>query len=333
MDKSKPKIMFESTGGIENSYRLLLGDEVVDSMIQAIGEVNANRFLKLHAKYDALSRRNPEADPLRKMPAHDIPAFDDFESYVKFLHKIEFTLRTFKEPISKALYAVIKEMLALAEKKQKQDKQEATSAVTYQNAMLRGNSLIHVPVPLQVMDQFRYTGVFPYSYPSFEATLEIVRNYADDKDFVKRLEAELTDTLKSSLVRVIAELPKEQKKSVPELVVEAQEYLMSRNWIKYNLENVAQASFNIAKAGLKHQVTTNGVIKHVSGSRTLAFAFLGLNLERVLRRGFFALLKDITNSVNLAGREAGFDVLTAACSYFVQDQARQWLDNLQSKLK
>lgn len=333
MDKSKPKIMFESTGGIENSYRLLLGDEVVDSMIQTIGEANANRFLKLHAKYDALSRRNPEADPLRKMPAHDIPAFEDFESYVKFLNKIEFTLRTFKEPISKALYAVIKEMIALADKKQaKQDKQEVTSA-TYQNSMLRGNTLIHVPVPLLEMDKFRYTGVFPYSYPSFEATLEIVRNYADDKDFVKRLEAELTDTLKASLVRVVAELSKEQKKSIPELVVEAQEYLMSRNWIKYNLENVAQASFNIAKAGLKHQVTTNGVIKHVSGSRTLAFAFLGLNLERALRRGFFALLKDITNSVNLAGREAGFDVLTAACSYFVQDHARQWLDNLQSKLK
>jgi|ERR1035437_10132500 hypothetical protein len=336
--------MFETTGGLANSYRLLLGDEVIRSAIKTIGADNTNRFLKLHAKYDAICRKHKDEDPLSKMPAHEIPAFHDFPEYVKFLEKIAFTLRTFKEPISRALFGVIEDMLKLAKAKppepavEKVDTEKAESATAaasngngsktiYQNSFLRGHSLVRVPV--QIRDQT----TLPYSYPSWEGTLDIVREYADDKEFGKRIEAELTDTLKAALIKVIASLPREDHKTVKELVAEAQQYLMDRNWIQYGLENVAHASFNLATAGIKHRVSTNGVITHVATTKTLAYAFLGVNLEVVLRRGFFALAKDISENLNLEGRQAGFDVLSCACSYYVQDIARNWLDNVQSKLK
>ena len=327
--------MYESTGGLLNSYRLLLGDEVLKSAIKTMGENNTNRFLKLHAKYDAIVRKHKDEDPLSKMPAHDIPVFHNFQEYVKFLDKIAFTLRTFKEPISKALYGVIEDMLKLAKSKpQEPATVESAEDSTlngvkpiYQNSFLRGHTLVRVPV--QIRDQTN----LPYSYPSWEGTLDIVREYADDKEFGKRIQAELTETLKSAVVKVLAGLPKSDTKTVKELVAEAQQYLMDRNWIQYGLENVAQASFNLASAGIKHRVSTNGVITHVATTRTLAYAFLGVNLEIVLRRGFFALAKDISENLNLEGREAGFDVLCCACSYYVQDLARKWLDNVQSKLK
>jgi hypothetical protein len=334
--------MFETTGGVVNSYRLLLGDEVIRSAIKTIGADNTNRFLKLHAKYDAMVRKHKDEDPLSKMPANEIPAFHGFSEYVKFLEKIAFTLRTFKEPISRALYGVIEGMLKLSKAKPPVpavEKVESATASTsedsngngsktiYQNSFLRGHSLVRIPV--QIRDQT----ALPYSYPSWEGTLAIVREYADDKEFGKRIQAELTDTLKAALVKVIAELPKTDHKTVKELVAEAQQYLMDRNWIQYGLENVAHASFNLATAGIKHRVSTNGVITHIATTKTLAYAFLGVNLEIILRRGFFGLAKDISENLNLEGRQAGFDVLCCACSYYVQDIARNWLDNVQSKLK
>lgn len=341
--------MFEATGGIEATYRGLLGSKVVGEMIEVLGDVGANKFLKLHAKYDALARKHPDQDPITRMSAHDIPAFDGFDAYVKFLKKLAFNLRTFKEPVSKALYALLEEMLntvakaheARESRNEKDSGKKAAagySAVAgkgeiYQSRTLRGKSLPAIPVVIRTVDMTRGTGILPYSYPSWDATLKITSDYADDKDFRSRLEAELTSTLKAGLVQVIEALPKSQKKTIKQLVVEAQEYLMDHNWIQYNLENVARASFNIASAGVKHQVTVNGLIQHVAGTRTLAYTFLGLNLERVLRRGYFALLKDITNAVNLAGRTAGLDVLSCACSYIVQEIGRNWLDNVQSKLK
>lgn len=328
---------FEATGGIVNTYRALLGDAVVDTMTKQIGDKNAFEFLKLHAKYDAISRKNPDQDPLQRMEAHDIPAFDDFTSYCRFLNRLEFTLRTLKDPIPRALHDLIKQMIALSQKTQKSeantDESVEANASIYGKRLFRGKSLIQVPVQIRSVDGQRHKDALPYSYPSWTATLDIVTNYAGDKHFDERLHSELTATLKHDLVRVIEALPKTVKKTVRELVVEAQQYLMERNWINYGLENVAQASYNIACAGIKHRVTTTGLIRHLATSRTLAYAFLGMNLERVLRRAYVALLKDISNSVVLSGREAGFDVLSCACSYYVQELARTWLDNLQSKLK
>lgn len=327
--------MFEATGGIETTYRLLLGSDVMDSMQEEIGPDNARAFLKQHAKYDALVRKNPKADPMQAMEPNSIPAFKDFHSYVSFLKKIETQLRSMQEPISKAMHQTISTMIDIANtpvKKSNTDKSAKASTETvlarFGNEVFKGKSLLAIPVQMQD------TKALPYSYPSWHATIELVDKFADEKQYNQRICSELTSCLRSRLVNTLESLARsKQEKDIKQLVVEAQQYLMDRNWIQYGLENVAQASYNIARAGVKHRVGTNGVIQHIDTTRTLAYAYLGVNLESILRRGCFALLKEISSNMVFAGRQASFDVLSAACSYYVQDLGRKWLNNVQAHLK
>lgn len=330
--------MFEATGGIEATYRLLLGSDVMDSMQEEIGTDNARAFLKQHAKYDALVRKNPKADPMQAMEPNSIPAFKDFHSYVSFLKKIETQLRSMQEPISKAMHQTINTMIDIANtpvKKSNTDKAEKSAKAStetvlarFGNEVFKGKSLPNIPVQMQ------NTKALPYSYPSWHATIELVDKFADEKQYNQRIYAELTSCLRTRLVGVLESLARsKQEKDIKQLVVEAQQYLMDRNWVQYGLENVAQASYNIARAGVKHRVGTNGAIQHIDTTRTLAYAYLGVNLENILRRGCFALLKEISSNMVFVGRQASFDVLSAACSYYVQDLGRNWLDNIQSHLK
>lgn len=329
--------MFKATGGLVNTYKLLLGNKVVTTMVEKIGSDNANKFLKLHAKYDACVRKNPKIDPMQAMPASDIPVFQDFGAYTNFLKRLESQLRGMKEPMSRYIHGVLVEMVKVADtelpkQSEPNEKNEAATAsfgsgVRYGKTMFRGHSLIQIPVFM------KDTKSLPYSYPSWDASMEMITKLAEEKGYQQRLEAELTNVLKSSLVRVFEALPSDKHKTVKELVVEAQEYLMDHNWISYGLENVAKASYNIACAGVKHRVGTDGSIKHIMSTRTLAYAFLGVGLETVLRRACFALLKEATSNMVFAGKNASLDVITACCSCYVQEVGREWLDNLQSKLK
>jgi hypothetical protein len=343
---------FNALGSIESSYRILLGDTVMRTMLAKIGKENATKFLKLHASYDALVAKNPKSDPMQAMTADSIPVFKDFNSYVMFLKRVESTLKGMTLHPSKSMHKIITEMLALADKpnpeaqtktdKTKQQdktapsKSEATAGddvpgieknIKYGKSLLHGDSLIHVPLSIKSIE------LLPYSYPSWEATLDMVTKLIDEKDYTSRIEAELTSAMRAGLTSVLATLPKSETKSIKQLVVEAQQYLMEHNWIRYGLNNVARASYNIATAGIKHRVSTTGLIEHITNTRTTAYCFIGSQLELVLRRACLGILKEASSNVVFAGKIAGLDVLSAACSYVVQEIGRDWLDNLQSKLK
>ena len=337
--------MFQAVGGVINAYRMLLGDNVIKTMLDRIGKDNAKKFLKLHSQYDGLVKKNPKADPMQAMRAQDIPVFKDFESYEMFLKKLESQLKVMREPISKAMHQIIAEMIKLAETKsvKEQNLENPKEPLKVQSSVaiakskskkpIFGKSVFHThdlpTIPVNVRNQQD----LPYSYPSWDGTLDIVVKYAEEKNYKARIESELTDTLKSGLIKVLDSLPADDRKTIKELVAEAQEYLMDHNWLQYGLENVAQASYNIASAGIKHEISTNGVIKHLATTRTLAYAFLGAQLEIVLRRGCYAITKDISANMVFAGRNASFDVLSSACSFYVQELGRHWLDTVQSKLK
>lgn len=341
---------FNALGSIESSYRILLGDKVMRTMLAKIGKENATKFLKLHASYDALVAKNPKSDPMQAMSADSIPVFKDFDSYVMFLKRIEAVLKGTTLHPSKSMCKIITEMLALADKpnpeaqtgkapqqgKTSPSKSEATAGddvpgieknIKYGKSLLHGDSLIHVPLSIKSIE------LLPYSYPSWEATLDMVTKLIDEKDYTSRIEAELTSAMRAGLTSVLATLPKSETKSIKQLVVEAQQYLMEHNWIRYGLNNVARASYNIATAGIKHRVSTTGLIEHITNTRTTAYCFIGSQLELVLRRACLGILKEASSNVVFAGKIAGLDVLSAACSYMVQEIARDWLDNLQSKLK
>lgn len=257
--------MFETTGGIETTYRLLLGSDVMDSMQESIGPDNARAFLKQHAKYDALCRKNPKADPMQAMEANNIPAFTDFNSYVSFLKHLESQLRIMKEPLSKAMHGCLKTMIDISEDTVKQDNKAKASSVVearFQNTVFHGKSLLSVPVQMQNIH------ALPYSYPSWHATLELVSKFSEEKQYDQRIESELTSCLRVRLVRVLESLARsKQEKSVKQVVVEAQQYLMDRNWINTDLRmshrHRATSQALASSTVLEPTVLSNTLILHV----------------------------------------------------------------------
>jgi hypothetical protein len=359
-------MMYESTAGITNSYRLLLGDKVVNEMEARIGQANAKKFLKLHAKYDTLVRKSPKSDPMQAMNPNDFIEVEGFDDYLRFLGNVEAQLRGMKEPISQQLHSYIKSMLVIGNTKLKTKpsaKAHATAGVSgmdagmiqkanpnspmqntpplsygskpvdvdptahYRSKMFQGRSLPSVPLSMIQSE------TLPYSYPSFNATYDVVQRYAGEHGYVDRVRSELTATMKRGIKKILeheSHAKTFEPKDIAGLVVEAQEFLMNRNWIRYNINNVATASHSLALAGIRHRVNTKGMISHIENNRTCAYAYLGMSLENVLRRGVFALAKDLLQNTDFAGKQAALDVVIACSSLVVQNSARSWLSSVQS---
>ena len=190
----------------------------------------------------------------------------------------------------------------------------------------------HLNVPVNV----RRTSTLPSSYPSFAQTYSVVSSVAYEKQYVTRLHDTLNSVLREKMEALVAACERQRGvkvKSVPEYMAEAHEYLVDHKWLQYELETVAQASYNLAVAGVSHRVTTKGDLVELMHPRTFAYAFLGVALESAMRKAIVALVRDSSNNTVLAGYTAGFDVVVAAASAFIQQEARNWFDNAFTRLR
>ena len=453
MASNKRTGTFQATGGIVNTYKLLLGDRVIKDATKKLGKDGLKNFLRLQHRYDILVTKNPALDPLRKLEVNDIPVFDGFESYVHWLGSIERTLKVLSNPIQKEMHKIVVELIGLGTPAPKQDK-EATEASassyeldgvivtarvktaseyhwfkyagkrtitighgngktsvtlglgeafglrpssngkfyrmvtkatgltkvftldsgTYKRLLSFGNG-IKQPASVQhkvaassessalasVTDAELVQAIagvhfhsnhfvsslnipvrtgantnLPALYPSFDKTYEVVVAVAGEKQYDARLKDTLSDTLRQKIEALVTAMERQRgvrAKTVPELVAEAHEYLIDHGWMQYDLENVAHASYNFAVAGVSHRVTTKGKLVEFEHPRTYAYAFLGVALESVMRKAVVSLVRDAVNGTVLAGYGVGFDVVCACASTWVQDQAREWLNDTATLLR
>lgn len=309
-----------STAGLTNAYRVLLGDDVIDDLKTSLELPKVREFIKLHASYDKIASKHPKSDPVTMIETDALPRFDSLEAYTKFLSRTSQKLSSMREAPAPELNKIIIAMLNVVDTGKK--KQEATGCVVDPTRGLLGRTLPQVPLTMQNVE------ALPYSYPSFTRTLEIVQSFWHDKNYGERVNNELQRVVASSL-RALAEHLKHTSATAPvtDLAVAAQTYLMDHNWIRFGLNDVAQASYALAYAGYDHDVTTDGDIL-MSSRCVVTYRFLGANLEAVLRKAVFNLAKETMNGVVLAGKQPAIDVVIACSSKIIQDHAKHWLLSL-----
>lgn len=461
MASNKRTGFFQATGGIINTYKLLLGDRVIRDATKEIGPEKLKEFLKLQHKYDLLVQKNPALDPLRKLDPDDIPVFDGFEQYVKWLSSIARTLKVLSNPLQKEMYKLISSMIDIAEVHTKVQASTTNEPATVTDlnsytlddktvtarvkeadeydwftftgkrsvTIIHGNGKTSVTLEphsrfglrlsssgkyyrmvtqetgltrvftldkkthekllkysratkqpkveyrvaasigandessvlssvtdsqirqavagvhfhanhfvssLKIPVNIRNTTKLPSIYPSWENTMQVVDAVAHEKHYEQRLNDTLTEMLRAKLELLSLACERQRgirARSVPELVAEAHEYLIDHGWMQYDLENVAQASYNFAVAGVGHRVTTKGQLVELEQPHTYAYAFLGVALEGVLRKAVVSLIREVVNGTVLAGYTAGFDVVCACASTLVQRIGREWLNDVSTMLR
>lgn len=319
--------------GLASAIKVLLGDKVASEMEKALGPELAKQFLKLHAAYDHLSEKYPDSDPVNVAMGDTAPSFDSFEDYTRFLQRVQAKTQTMRVSPGPEFNKVLVAILSIIAKAEKSHAVTSAlvpkegSAKTYDTALM-GLRLPAVPLSVKSRD------ALPYSYPSYEATAKIVGRTWDEKHYSERFTTEMNKLVTAALKNLSEHIKHSEHIDVCpcDLAIAAQEYLMSRNWIKYGLESVGEVSLYTAMAGYEHSVTLDGDIV-LSNSCKVHYEFIGANLERLLRRVIFNLERDVMSGTMLAGRQPAVDLVVACCSEIVQDSAREWLKTLHETLR
>lgn len=311
------------TAGLASAIRVLFGDAVADGMESRLGREHSIKFIKLLAAYDHLSEQHPESDPVLTALDDAAPRFDDFDEFLRFLRRMETKLNVMHEHPAPEFLAIIRKLLATAEQAPKPD---VTAGDHFANTRLQCRKLPSLPLSMTARE------ALPYSYPSYESTQKIVAQIWRDRGFETKMINELNGVVDRALKALAEHLRHTEHCDLQpqDLVVAAQQYLMSRNWVRYGLESVAEASLFTAASGYEHTVTVNGDIL-LSGDVQSGFQFLGANLEHVLRRVIYALEREVIGNTALAGRQPGVDLVVACAGELVQDTAREWLPTLYTR--
>lgn len=318
--------------GLATALRVLLGDKIADEMEDRLGEQNAIAFARIHALYDHLSEKHPDSDPVAAALDDTAPSFDSFDEYVAFLRRMVQKTAQLRVTPGPEFHKLLVNLVEIAEKAKPKDEKTAHAAVVdpqfqsvprSQDRARLGRTLPEIPLRMRTRE------ALPYSYPSYDATMAQVLRVWDTKHYASRMQDEMNSLVRNALQQVVERIRHTEHVEVSpsDLVIAAQEYLVTRNWIRFGLEHVGEVSLYNALSGYDHDVTVDGEIV-LSPACKVHYELIGANLERVLRRVIFNLERDVMSGTFLAGRQPGVDVVVACCSELVQDEARQWLANL-----
>lgn len=311
-------------------YAVLLGRRVVETMVAELGEDKAKEFLAAHAAFDRALEKNKDIDVFEMIPVHKIAAFNDFRQYVEMLRALNSKVKHLKDasvkPVQDALANLIK--LGAADQKVEASAVPADNSKTvFPDNCFRGITLPAVPLSMQDRERL------PYSYPNFDQVKNVVVSRFNKSYFRPRLYADLNACAKKSLTALsLHRKYSEGVESDPrEYLAEAQQYLMDHNFVGYGLDKkkLATASDRLACAGIPSVVDYYEGALIIASAQTQAYAFLGTNLEVVLRQAIFALSTDVLANYSFEGKQTATDVVIAACSAVVQEAATAWLESLQ----
>lgn len=339
-----------------HTYAVLLGRKVIDTMTETLGEANALVFLENLEKFGRLMDASPDVDLFTLIPVHQLLAFQDFTQYKAMLVTLQQKLKLIGKPeveeLLKAINAVCEsanatkpveeapaEPAAPAEgepaAEAPADAPEPTQAtaaskkpkVVFGDRRFRGLSL--PSVPLSYLDRSK----LPASFPDYTNIRGVVVARFNKSDIRTNLYRDLNACLAKSLKAVA--LHRKFTESVTtdprDYIAEAQQYLMDHNWIGYGLDarNLVSASDRLDAARVPHLVDYTSGILVVANDRTVAYSFLGVNLEAVLRNAIMVLTNDVRANYTFEGKQSALAVIVAACSSAIQEAALLWLENVQ----
>jgi hypothetical protein len=343
-----------------HTYAILLGRQVIDTMLKTIGDDNAVQFLEALEKFGQLLDASQEVDLFTMIPVHQLMAFNDFDQYLRLLSSLQQKLKMMatEQEAVKPLLAAIDTVLEIGSKKAEPVAEEAAAApavpaadgeartaeVTeapatataasgkkqkpvFGDTRFRGISLPSVPLSYLDRDNL------PKTFPDYTSIRGIVVARFNKSEIRTKLYRDLNACLSKSLKAVALNRKyTEQVTTDPrDYIAEAQQYLMDHNWIGYGLDpkQLAVASDRLDRAGIPNLVDyTDGVLV-VASERTSAYAFLGVNLELILREAIFALVNDVRANYTFDGKQSALAVIVAACSSAIQEAARLWLEKVQ----
>lgn len=332
-----------------HTYAILLGRQVISTMIEQLGNEGALKFLEALEGFGRLMDASEEVDLFTLIPVHQLMAFNDFKQYMQMLASIQQKLALIKTDAVKDLLESANKLVELGHAEQPQaqapvaegedaeapkegEPAQATAASkkpkpVFGDRRFRGLSL--PSVPLSYTDREK----LPKSFPDYASIRGVVVSRFNKSDIRTKLYRDLTAGLSKSLNAVA--LHRKYTEGVTtdprDYIAEAQQYLMDHNWIGYGLDEkqLATASARLDRAGVPNLVDyTEGVLV-VATDRTSAYAFLGVNLESILRDAILILTNDVRANYTFEGKQSALAVIVAACSSVVQEAAQLWLEHVQ----
>jgi hypothetical protein len=307
-------------------YSVLLGRPIVESMIEQLGDAGASTFLTAHEKFDRALERAKNVDIFELVPVHDLLAFGSFREYVSLLRQLDARVKMITDDEdAKIVQQALAEMLKIASQQKPEEPaadDQATASAEYGQRSFQGLSLPALPINKHARE------LLPYSYPDFDTVLGIVTGHFNKANFGVLLSRDLNACMKKSLNAVAL-----QRKYVDHVesdyrdyVIEAQRYLIDRNWLRIGLDDTRGKLVSAALAtGATVTVDEKRDDVVIACGITCAYATLGVSLETVLRRAIYALFKDVIANYVIEGRQAGLSVAISCCSLVVQDAAKEWL--------
>lgn len=330
-----------------HTYAVLLGRRVIDTMNARLGDAGSVKFLEALEAFGRALDNTKTIDVLTLIPVNQIMAFQDFEQYVSLLTAIQQRLILMKQDDLKPLVDAANAVLEAARPAQTSEPEaadadeqsaegepaEATAAARKQKKPVFTSTRFHglsLPaVPLSYLDRENLPKTFP-DYTNIRGVVVARFNKSDIRTKLYRdLSSCLAKTLKA--VALHRKLTDQVTTDPRDYIAEAQQYLMDHNWIGYGLDEkqLVAASDRLDKAGVPNMVDfTDGVLV-VAAERTSAYAFLGVNLESILRKTIQDLANDVRSNYNFEGKQSALAVIIAACSSVIQEAAKLWLENVQ----
>jgi hypothetical protein len=332
-----------------HTYAVLLGRRVIDTMNKTLGDDGSVKFLEALEAFGRALDNTKTIDVLTLIPVNQIMAFQDFEQYVNLLTMVQQRLVLMKQDDLKPLVDAANAVLDAAKPQQASEpnqaeepepaapaedgETQATAAArkpknpVFTSTRFRGLSL--PSVPMSYLDRENLPKTFP-DYTNIRGVVVARFNKSDIRTKLYRdLSSCLAKTLKA--VTLHRKLTEQVTTDPRDYIAEAQQYLMDHNWIGYGLDEkqLVAASDRLDKAGVPNMVDfTDGVLV-VAAERTSAYAFLGVNLESILRKTIQDLANDVRSNYNFEGKQSALAVIIAACSSVIQEAAQLWLENVQ----
>ena len=310
-------------------FEILLGRGVIDSMVATLGEDGAKAFLDEHSKFSTMLDRSKSVDIFELIPVHNITAFKSFKEYIALLRQLLGKLKLLKDDDAVVVRKALEDLLELAAKP-KTEPAEATAglqmedkAPKYGSNRFHGSSIPGVPLRTEQLE------LLPYSYPDYEETLNTVLGHCKRTGFTGTLVKDLNTCARKSLAALATKRKYvDHIESDPrDYLVEAQTYLRDVNWLGYGIESRKLVSAAVDRGATVTVDQAMGTIV-LACIRTEAYAFLGANLEFVLRNAVVALAKDVLANYAFTARQSGVDQVVSASSKVVQDTALIWLEKL-----
>lgn len=310
-------------------YEILLGHGIIDSMIETLGEEGSQQFLDGHYQFDRAIEKSSEIDFFELVPVHEITAFKSFKEYIALLNSLLGKLKMMQSDDANVVRKALEDLLELATPKQTEPTEAVagakmiSGAPKYGTSVFTGKSLPAIPLSLERRE------LLPYSYPDFDKTLGTVLGHCKRSGFNKDLVNDLNACARKSLEALAFKRKYVDKveSDFRNYLVEAQAYLRDTNWLGYGITTRKLVTAAV-DSGAKVKLDTGLGTVVISCVRTEAYAFLGVNLEMVLRRAIVSLAKDSLSNYFFEGRQSGVDVVVSTSSQIVQDYAVEWLEKL-----